>query len=415
MTKKDVLTLLLILLPNLFLRAYRLDYTGGAIFDEKAYYLDASRSYLEGRDDPNIEHPPLGKELVAFGIRLFGDNPYGWRIPSLFFSLIGIALTYFLAKEMMGGYLAPVLSSVLLSLDNMYFIHSRLAVLEMFLVTFILGMALFLWRYFQKSKLTDLALLSIFFGLGISTKWTAVLALPLIVVFLYFRKKSFPRLVLELAIITFTAGLIYILSYLPYIEKHSFWGFLVHQQTIVGFWLNFGNKTEYNWLGYILTHAFVWLFNPSWDYDLRIIDESKVGFVRSMFNPVIFWFSIYLTVRSFKDYLKAKDRRLFFLLLPILLNFFPWLLVKRVQYLYYLLFSLPFMCLLISYYLSKKYRENQDGKYQTVWFVATAALVFIYFYPLLTSVPVSKRYLSPLTVGPIIVEDKGGNTLATVR
>ena len=78
MTRKDILILLLILIPNLFLRTYRIDYAEGkAIFDEKAYYLEAARSYLQNRDDPNMEHPPLGKMFIAAGIKVFGDNPYG--------------------------------------------------------------------------------------------------------------------------------------------------------------------------------------------------------------------------------------------------------------------------------------------------------------------------------------------------
>jgi hypothetical protein len=35
---------------------------------------------LAGRLDPNTEHPPLGKLLIALSVLLFGDNGIAWRI-----------------------------------------------------------------------------------------------------------------------------------------------------------------------------------------------------------------------------------------------------------------------------------------------------------------------------------------------
>ena len=48
-------------------------------FDE-VHYLPAARALLELSHLANPEHPPLGKELIALGIALFGDRPLGWRI-----------------------------------------------------------------------------------------------------------------------------------------------------------------------------------------------------------------------------------------------------------------------------------------------------------------------------------------------
>ena len=46
------------------------------IFDEGLFYLPAARAYLQGLPDPTFEHPPLGKEAIALGIALLGDNPW---------------------------------------------------------------------------------------------------------------------------------------------------------------------------------------------------------------------------------------------------------------------------------------------------------------------------------------------------
>lgn len=401
--KKDVFILLLILIPNLFLRSYRIDYAEGkAIFDEKAYYLEAARSYLQNRDDPNMEHPPLGKMFIAAGIKVLGDNPYGWRVPSLIFSIIGIGLIYILAKELFGGLFIPTMATLLLSLDNMYFIYSRLAVMEMTLLVFMLATIIFLWRYYKNGKFINLLLLAIFFGLSFSTKWTAALILPAIAVVTY-RRGGRKNLTIGLITTLLATSIIYIISYLPYILRHSSWQFLALQQTIVLFWGKFGQKTQYSIASYFLNHVTSWLFNPGWDYDLRLVDKNKIGVINAMFNPVIYWVSIYFVVKSVREMRKALDLRTFLLVSLILLNFVPWFFVKRIQYLYYLLPILPYLYLLTAFYLREIYLNSKDGKYKTVWFVATAAAVFFFFYPMSSSLPVSKRYLSPLSSAPLMI------------
>ena len=61
------------------------------IFDEQHYVTDA-RHILQGEGTERIEHPPLGKLFIVFGMFLFGDNPFGWRFFSIFFGAICIIL-----------------------------------------------------------------------------------------------------------------------------------------------------------------------------------------------------------------------------------------------------------------------------------------------------------------------------------
>jgi hypothetical protein len=80
------------------------------IFDE-AYYVNAARVLLGWTDvrmthygdspvglDPNTEHPPLGKLVIAGSMLLFGDNGYGWRIPSIVAGLVALAAVYGIAR-----------------------------------------------------------------------------------------------------------------------------------------------------------------------------------------------------------------------------------------------------------------------------------------------------------------------------
>jgi 4-amino-4-deoxy-L-arabinose transferase-like glycosyltransferase len=78
-----------IALAALILRLLHLGTPKGFVFDE-VYYVDGARDYLKygvevtGADPEFVVHPPVGKWLIALGIKLFGDNEFGWRFMGAF-------------------------------------------------------------------------------------------------------------------------------------------------------------------------------------------------------------------------------------------------------------------------------------------------------------------------------------------
>ena len=61
--------------------AWRLTTPHQLVFDE-THYVPAARKLAALAAPTNIEHPLLGKTIIAAGIALFGDAPFGWRIAS---------------------------------------------------------------------------------------------------------------------------------------------------------------------------------------------------------------------------------------------------------------------------------------------------------------------------------------------
>src|SRR5262245_49108396 len=76
-------------LVSLVLFGWRLNAPPTPTFDE-AHYVPAAREFAQLGVNRNYEHPPLGKWIIAAGIKATGDHPTGWRIMSLVFGVATI-------------------------------------------------------------------------------------------------------------------------------------------------------------------------------------------------------------------------------------------------------------------------------------------------------------------------------------
>ena len=69
------------------------------LFDEQHYVPDA-RVILQQHSTNRTEHPPLSKLIIAGGMMAFGDNPYGWRIPSIIFGTAAIIFFFLVCRQL---------------------------------------------------------------------------------------------------------------------------------------------------------------------------------------------------------------------------------------------------------------------------------------------------------------------------
>jgi dolichyl-phosphate-mannose--protein O-mannosyl transferase len=121
------------------------------IFDE-LYYTKDAQSLLdhgvelnENNDGPGfVAHPPLGKWCLALGKWLFGGDSgaydsFGWRISAVIAGTISVLILVRLARRMFGSTLLGCVAGLLLSLDGLHFVSSRTALLDIFLMVFLLA------------------------------------------------------------------------------------------------------------------------------------------------------------------------------------------------------------------------------------------------------------------------------------
>ena len=157
--------LCLIALVALGLRASALDSPPKRVFDESWYARDACFYWLESQTrcelatfkvfDRDVqqnladyhevtpEHPPLGKWLIGVPIRVFGFFPRAWRLASVLAGTLTVALLFVLARLALGSTAVAGGAALLLAVDYPHYIHSRLALLDVFLCLFALAAFLF--------------------------------------------------------------------------------------------------------------------------------------------------------------------------------------------------------------------------------------------------------------------------------
>lgn len=106
-------------------------------FDE-VHYLPAARAILEMSRPLNPEHPPLGKEILALGIALFGDRPLGWRIMPALYGVLGLFAGMRALWFATGSRFATIAFGILLATAPHLLIQSRIAMLDVFMASFTL-------------------------------------------------------------------------------------------------------------------------------------------------------------------------------------------------------------------------------------------------------------------------------------
>jgi dolichyl-phosphate-mannose-protein mannosyltransferase len=144
-----------------FLRFDRLSAPHAVIFDETYYVPDAlgilrfgvehnyvhNRNALLVRGDPHIftsggefvAHPPFGKILIAAGEWLFGLTPFGWRFAAAVVGSLSILLLARIARRMTRSTLLGCVAGLLLALDGLEFVMSRTALLDIFVMFWVLA------------------------------------------------------------------------------------------------------------------------------------------------------------------------------------------------------------------------------------------------------------------------------------
>lgn len=416
MRYKTELLLALILLFCFGIRLYRLEIPESYYFDEVYFAFTAQEmakgnraaweSTHEAPEDLAYEwtHPPLGKEITALGILIFGDNTFGWRFFQSVFGALGALFIYFLGKELFNSKSAGIIASLLYSFESFVFVLSRITMVDIFIAEFLILASLFIVKYARTRRSSYLMLAGFFCGAGMSVKWSGVyiteflggVALFLMYYFEVYttaaRDKDFiasllkiiPRMALAFIVIPL---LVYVASYTPYFyHGNSFQDFLNLQ----------GNMYGYHG-GVTADHPYQ---SPWWKWPLMLravylhyedLGEGLRAHIYLLGNPFIWYTGILFFILGVIQAVRKETPALLFTVLSVFAYWLPWAFSPRkVVFLYHFLPSLVFLLLTSTYFLNELWNSSGKGKILVGLYLCIAGGVFFYFYPALAALPLKE-------------------------
>jgi dolichyl-phosphate-mannose--protein O-mannosyl transferase len=112
--------------------------------------VEAEQMYVQGvdteADEITVERGAGGSTVASHlpgqTIYVFTDGAFGWRFFSIIFGTLGIFLIYFICRRLKFSWKASMLVTFLFAFENMTFLHAGLALLDTFMVTFMLAAVL---------------------------------------------------------------------------------------------------------------------------------------------------------------------------------------------------------------------------------------------------------------------------------
>lgn len=368
------------------LRFWNLGTPDSLVFDE-VYYVDGARDYLAGGVEVTngaaefVVHPPLGKWLIALGIALFGDTSTGWRIASAVIGTLSIALIYLVAKRLFNSDYLALVAAGLMTIDGLHLVMSRTALLDIFLMFFLI--AAFLALLYEKHLAT-----AIFLALALATKWSAVYFISAIGIYLAITNWR------KLSYYLPTIPIIYLISWSGWFASDQGWSrnhssnpilsFIHYHREILNF--HTGLKTDHsyeaspwNWL--ILGRPTSFFYESPKTCGAENCSQE----ILAMGTPVIWWFGLVALAITIGYFLSRREKVAGLILMGLLSNYLPWLLFpERTTFYFYAISFFPFLILAIIYSL-KLYLEDENKRVKRTQSVNVAlgltALIFAYFAP----------------------------------
>jgi dolichyl-phosphate-mannose-protein mannosyltransferase len=157
-------------------------------FYDEFQYVNAARAFLAGTANTNPEAPPLGKLLIALGIKAFGDNAYGWRSLEALCGALTLVGVFFWVNLLLRDETLALIAAVLTFLNNFLYVMSRVAMMDISLVMFLIwGLVAFTAALEVDSfsliqRRIVLAISGTMFGLACACKWNGIDTLGIVVI-----------------------------------------------------------------------------------------------------------------------------------------------------------------------------------------------------------------------------------------
>ena len=465
----------LITLLAAVLRIVGLGHPHTIVFDETYYVKDAWSLWVQGyegswRTGANemfakgdtsaledtasfVVHPPLGKWLIALGIAAFGPgSSFGWRISTAVIGTLTVLVVYLLAKALTRSVTVASIAGLLMAVDGLGIVLSRIGLLDGILTFFIMLGILFLVydRRQTMPRLEDRAshergddptlwgrvfwrrpwvlAAGVALGAATSVKWSggyvlAAAGIYLVVTDALARRRAGVALWPTDAVIR--QGLASFVLLVPvaaavYVASWSGWfltaGGYDRQITdnVLTSWFKYHSDILAFHVGLTSSHPYA---SPAWQWPLLIRPtafwvggqdapcfgtDHCIGTITSIPNPLIWYLgvaaAVYLLVRFVRGLvLRAPMPWSYAIpLVGLAATYLPWLAFpERTIFQFYTVVMAPFLILALALALrdiagrrSDPRHRRQSGQRTVVVILVLIVLLSAFFYPLWIGLPV---------------------------
>ena len=369
---------------------WRLTTPHSPVFDE-IHYVTAARSLLALSGPVNLEHPLFGKTLIALGMMLFGDNPLGWRALASVAGTATVLAIYAIGVLLTGRRRSGAVAAALALSGQTLFVQARIAMLDTFMAALLAGaLAMLLWavrseRHVRAKWIGGAVLM----GLAIGTKWAALPYLGMVgaglLVLRRGRRAPFALPVVPALVALGGIALVtYLLTFLPAFFYAS--GAMTPAR-LIPFQLEMyrlqtqvlpSHTYQSDWWSWPL------LLRPIW-YLYEFVDGAQRGIIL-VANPVVAWGGLVAVAACL--WLGWRRRSLALVapaaLWAMSLAMFAAI-PKSLGFFYYYYPSTLWLAVAIAVALDAV--DPAGRRRWDAWYVAAAAAVFAWFWPILSAAP----------------------------
>ena len=374
--------------------------TPDKVYFDEVHYVPAARQMLSADASApqlNPMHPPLAKQLIALSMKAFGDTPLGWRYAGVLFGALAVVAVYLCGLALFGVQSTAIAAAMIAFFNQMVFVQSRIAMLDIFALAFgLFATAAFLRGFRTRRPQLWFALAGLACGLSAACKWSGLFVLATCIAIVagvrlmqswrvrfldanhqdWYQPDLWPdfRLIHFVACFVLIPAVVYFATFVP-LHGFSVPDILEAQRRI------FGDNTTTAIAGH--TYMSAW---PSWPFLVRPvwflfdkIDDDEIAAVVLLGNPLVLWPMLGALVICLYDFIVGRQRDAFLVLAFYLGPYLAWALLPRtLGFLYYYLPAATFGSLALVY-LSRR------GKYPRLllWgFVALACAGFAAMLPI---------------------------------
>lgn len=397
-------------------------YMNSTYFDE-IYFPRTAYEMLNNLSIYEYTHPPLGKIILSIPIHFLGLTPFAYRLCGNIAGILIILVIYKIAKQLFKRERYALFSAIIMALDGMHFVQTRIGTVDSLLLLFCLTSFMFFLKYLYmpkeesiKTRKIPLLLSGTFWGMAISVKWTSAfvgLGMGILYLIKTIKDREINLKLLLWSVLSFIIIpiAIYVASYIPIINNPNAQLYYAYEnkngETVseyitikdVGSFIKY-QKAMYDYHSKLeATHPYTskwyeWpiMKRPLWFYIGRF-DNDKIGTIACMGNPAIWWLSTATAIFTLIYTIIKKDKEGLIILVMIIATWITYAFIGRIMFIYHYFITLPYMMLTIVFTISKLAKWKSKVDYCIPALCAIFLAFFIYFFPVYSGMPVRLKYI----------------------